>query len=481
MNAKLSSISLAAMCVVAGSAHALNVNISGSSATGINAAKALVTACQAVSGNVARLYRLETATSVASNTSDLTATFTVTCEDSGGVAANFGASGYDQARFTLNGSLNAVSESAQGNPLGTGVARLDPAASTCTPLGTSAQFGTGALTFLRLDRFSSCAAGTGTTLALSDAGFMDIEGKVFNARGSVTQLANTNLGTDFPASAFQQAFGVAVSADLYNLMQAYQVAKGTLDATCATTSGTAPVTYTATGSALPLCQPNITKGQYTALINGTLTTPFKQAGANYLIGGTTTTVTDLDTAAVATLTGLPVVKSLITVHRRSTTSGTTAAGELFFLANPTGQGSAGGSQAVRGAFTGATGGTPYSIILESDTTAVKTGLNSAGYHIGVLSLENNPVGGSDTYRFLKLNGVSGSEGVAGASQTANAITGNYDFFFDLFKYCPAGVCNPILTTIETNIGPGASSAGIFTTAEAKATRGGVSTRTLTAK
>lgn len=478
MNAKLSSIALAALCAVAGNANAIVVNISGSSASGGNALRGLVNACQAVTGNVARLYRLDT--SFSSNTSDLTATFTVTCEDNVGAAANFGASGYDQARFTLNGSLNVVSDSAQGNPIsgsGTGVPRLNPFVSSCTALGTSAQSGTGALSFLKLDRFYSCVGGTAN--ALSDGGYTDVEGRIYVARGS-PGVANTNVATDFPASGFQQAFGIAVSADLYKLMQAYQVAKGTLDASCATPSGSGPVTYTAGELTTPLCQPNITKAQYTALINGTLTTPFKQAGANYLIGGTTTAITDLNTAVV-TLAGLPVVKSLIIVHRRSATSGTTAAGELFFLNNPTAQGSAGGAQTARGAFIGGTGGTPYSVTLQPDTTAVKDGLNLAGYGIGVLSLENNPIGGSETFRFLKLNGVSGSEGVAGASQTANAISGNYEFFFDLFKYCPGGVCNPILATIEANIGAGASSPGVFTTVEARATRGGVSTRTLTGK
>jgi hypothetical protein len=115
------------------------------------------------------------------------------------------------------------------------------------------------------------------------------------------------------------------------------------------------------------------------------------------------------------------------------------------------------------------------VTMNSGTSNVRTCLNAAGYSIGVVSAENNPIGGADTYRFVKVNGVSTTAGVAGDANTAEAIAGRYDFVYETFKFCPGGTCNPILDEIDGALPAGASSPGLFLGTEAKANRGGKST------
>ena len=87
--------------------------------------------------------------------------------------------------------------------------------------------------------------------------------------------------------------------------------------------------------------------------------------------------------------------------------------------------------------------------VNSGSSDVKGCLNAAGFAFGMLSAENNPIGGSDTYRFVKLNGQEFSEGVAGASQTAAAIAGKYDYVFESALFNPTG--SAVLDLINSKV------------------------------
>jgi hypothetical protein len=210
----------------------------------------------------------------------------------------------------------------------------------------------------------------------------------------------------------------------------------------------------------------------------------KLAGANSLIGGTTTLKNDL---VGKTISPDVALKSKVTYCRRPATSGTQASAQLYFLNSPIGSGEVGGSLAVVGSST-APGtvniSTTFTASTGSGTSDVKTCLNAAGYAFGVVSAENNPIGGSDTFRFVKLNGVSVTEGTATASNTSESIAGRYDFVYNSAMFCPGGTCASILTELNkpTTIVAGQSSPGLYLLSEAKFVRTqGKSSRPLVSK
>jgi hypothetical protein len=461
---KLSHIALAVAALSAGQAFATTQIISGASASSINAAKALRQLCAANGGTYA-IYKQDTKLNSLGNI------FTATCSGGGTKTFDGLSGGIDQVRFNVSGgSLGAVT-----NSVTTAVARIDPSTATCTALGA----GTEALAFALVNEMNNCGT-SGTTLQLGDGGFLDVNADVFAAKN--LSLAGADPAADFVQSNFLQAFGLGVSQPLYRALQAYQTAQGQLDPSCATTSGSNPVVYTASDSTLPLCQPSVSRAQIAALINNFNGNP-KKAGANFLIGGTASTVTDLvgGTGGKAIVASqLPALNTNLTYCRRPNTSGTQASTELYFLANPTASGDLGGALTVSNPVTSPAAdvayGTTMKVRMNSGTSDVKNCMNNSAtdtaYSFGTVSLENNPIGGSDTYRFVKINNVSPTEGVAGASNTVEAIAGRYDFVFETWMYCPAGTCAPILDLINTALTPGSSSPGLFLQSEAKANRGG---------
>jgi hypothetical protein len=98
-----------------------------------------------------------------------------------------------------------------------------------------------------------------------------------------------------------------------------------------------------------------------------------------------------------------------------------------------------------------------------------------GFAIGVLSGENNPLGtGGDSFRFAKINGVPMTEGLSNSSQTSTALTGEYDFFYRVYKMCPVSqslACHPILDVIEKFTTSGQASQGVFLLNEGQASHG----------
>ena len=424
---KLSKLMIAAIAVCGASqAMAAGVTrLTGSSASSINVVRGAVNMCVA-NGGSALVYKTSAATNALSNQ------FTVTCSTDfdATVTAN-------ELRVNVaNGSESAITNAA-AYASSTTTGFLVPTGS-CTALPA----GTEALSFLTAGQMLNC----GTTLADTskpDGGFMDEEGTVFNT--------SYDAG-DFSPAGFSQVFGIAVNATLYNDLQAYQkTAAGgnVVPATCAA------------GDTTPACQPSLSRAQITSLINASTSNPAKTGGLAYLVGAASQTA------------GLT---NKITYCKRPQSSGTQQGAQLYFL-NYDALGSLGGKESVIGNVTLS----KYAAVENASSSNVKSCLNAStaadGYKFGSLSMENNPIGGTDTYRFVRLNEVAATEGVAGATQTATAIAGRYDYVYELSAYCPAGTCAPIIDGIKANVGAGASSPGIFVTGvESRFGRGGNSNK-----
>ena len=273
--------------------------------------------------------------------------------------------------------------------------------SACTALG----FGSGRLGFL----YNMFDCGTALNdWATSDGGIMDMEGPVFNA---------SYAPADFQMVGISQVFGLAVNTTLYNALQAYQktAAGGNIvPATCAA------------GDTTAACQPSLSRAQVGSLMNNDVGSAAKTAGAAYLVPGAT---------------------GQIEYCAFSQYVGAQKAAELYFLGRGL-DGDLGGQETpMRYGFTTAA----YKISENSTSGNVRTCLNNAsGYKFGVLSMTNTnqPLGGSDTYRFVRINEVAGAEGTGSAdTNTRTAINGRYDFVYESMKYCPAGTCAPILDEI----------------------------------
>lgn len=478
---KFTSTALAAG-IVAGAAmfsvgaHAAGVaKFSGATAFSINQARALALLCNNASG-LADIYKNNN-----NSTNNLGNVFTVKCSvdfQNGG--------GADEARINVAGGSFSAVLNRTGNDGAVAVPLLS--AALCAAQGTTVNVGagTGPLSWINnaTIRLFHCPAAAAVVPDTTDGGVLDVEGSVFTANGLFTP-SQVNPATDYLPSGFLQAFGFPLSRDLYNAMQAHQVAKGRLPANCATLNVVAGIdTYTATGSTLPECQPNVTKASITSMaVSGN--NDVKRAGANHFIGGTIAAKNDL--AANQAISPDMPLNSRFVLCRRVATSGTQASAQLFFLWAPTASGELGGLLTPVGtAGSGTTNlGATFRVVSNSGTSDVRNCLNSVAagtnYSGGVVSMENNPLGGADTYRIPKINGAFIADGVANSAQTAEAIAGRYDFVYEAIKYCPAGVCPALLDAIDTVLPPGSSTPGLYLKTEAAFTRGGKGTSPLRAK
>lgn len=456
---KISHITIAIALLGAGAAQAQIAHLSGASAPRNNVVLALQNICTGV-------FSVYKDTNSPSNLGNV---FTAKC------SVPFTGTSISEVRSNVSGgSLNAVLASAAGAsfPGAVTLTYIDGATTTCTAVTA-----TGVLA--PVTNMFHCPSPMGQTPPTkSDGGLLDVEGAIYKASGLIP---NSVPDSDFPPSSFHQTFGVAVSTKLYAAMQEHQTAKGRLPANCA--PQVAGV-FTASMIATPDCQPSMSRADLAAMmVNGN--NQAKRTGANLFIGGRDTVANDLGTLQIAT--AMPA-KSNFHLHRRVATSGTQASSQLYFLTNPTGQGPALGVLAPAGLPNGGTTtfGATYSVTAHSGSGDVTNALNAVpatgtNFSAAWISLENNPMGTSSTYRFVKVNGEWGSEGVAGAAQTAQAIAGRYDLWFETFKYCPGGTCSPILNAIDNAVVFGAASPGVFRSTETGYTRGGRSTRPVVMK
>lgn len=219
----------------------------------------------------------------------------------------------------------------------------------------------------------------------------------------------------------------------------------------------------ATGDTTIACQPTVSKADIAAFMKASSNTA-KTTGASWL------------TPANGAAPVIPAATKL-TWCRRPNTSGTQASAQLYFL-NLGGTGDLGGSLGVFGSSTGTAAGinintgTTFTASTRSGSGDVKTCLNGAAdYAFGPLSLENI-AGSADTFKFVKVSGVSSADGV---SNTVNAINGAYDYVYTTYKFCPAGTCVKVLNDMDTALSAGSSSPGLFLSSEARYTRGTKST------
>lgn len=384
---QFSKIALAAVAAVAfaGQAQAATAYITGASATSINYVKALKGLC----GGTFTVYKEATGTTSLGNF------YTAKCSQ------NFtGVAGIDVVAFNVaGGSYTAVLNSTLGT---TGVKFV-------TALSGTPVAGTGALAGINLVS-GITAAGS----IKSEGGFLDIEPAAFDSTlldpfGGVEGLADK-----IAPAAFSQAFGVAVSRDLY---AALQTAQGLAGCTADTLT--------------PACQPTVSRAQYASIASVS----------------TNSAKTDINS-----LFGVPAGK--LTLCRRASTSGTQAASNQFFLNNLTGNGPNAGLEAPADAATYGPGVLATFEVKEgAGTSNARDCLNATGYGIGVLSLENVPAA-STGYRFVKLNRVEGFD-AAKASQ-ATGISGEYEFAYQSVKFTATGAGNSaVIDAIDaqlTNLG-----------------------------
>ncbi|MDI1257890.1 hypothetical protein [Aquabacterium sp.] len=425
---KLTQIVVASMALFAVAQQAQAVTrMTGASATSINLVEALSTNNVCASNNVSVFKR-------GSSTSALGNNFTVKCN-----SGNFGTSGESEVQIDVTGgSVNAILFSAAGaaEP-GAGNGGFLPSTTT----GCTGVAGTGALSFLTGTKLKNCAAAAPLTTAKSVGGFMDVEPALFVASSVITGDYTASI---VPAT-FSQVFGVAVSKDLYEALQGAQ----------GLTVGIA--------NATPANQPTISKAQLTSLINNIDFNDAKNLGPKFLVP--TTTQTNLSYC------------------RRPNTSGTQAAAEAYFLGNPGLTGALVGALNIHDPVAdGAANvvvdngtGNFVTFKMNSGSGNVRTCLNTAGFAFGFLSAENNPIGTTDTYRFIKLSQAEFAEGAAGTSQTATAVKGAYDYVFESVLFNPTG--SAVLDLINASIKTGPTTPGVFlninsATPESNFTRGG---------
>ena len=291
---------------------------------------------------------------------------------------------------TANGSFNAYAPHIDGVQLSR--IRNVATAASCVKQASQLTIEPGN----NADVYRACAIGVGATVAdgaptLPAGGFSDVEAGLFERDVStVGTEADANVG---------QAFGVAVSTNLY---RALQVAQGKY-ASVAAANAADPV-FT------PENAPNISSAQYTSII---------AQGSGYQ--------TDWSPILGTAGNGKKIV-----LVRRVDTSGTQASSNAHFLQKPcagaNGLSPAGLADAIPGSF---------EISEQSGTSGVKAAMttaNNAGdFAIGVMSLENDwrrETGAANAqYRFLKLDGVhpeaGSSDGTTFVTPVGGLTVNNY--------------------------------------------------------
>jgi hypothetical protein len=249
-------------------------------------------------------------------------------------------------------------------------------------------------------------------LGISDVNLTEVFALETASIGTAPAAAKAldNVITELPSGMHVQAlavqgFGVAVNSTLYAALQAQNINDGLLPASCAgNTDGVVAGLQT---SGQYACMPTIRKADYSALVTGA---DANRYAADTILGPNSSG----DTTAV-------------TLARRDDYSGTQATSNIHFADNACGDtaittkgvvgkaiaGVLGGAQNVLSAANFATAvapashlGTTLTVQANASTSNVVSALNSStGYSIGVLTL-NNPQAGTDTWKFVKINGVS---------------------------------------------------------------------------
>ncbi len=227
-------------------------------------------------------------------------------------------------------------------------------------------------------------------------GLLDVEANAWP--GSILS------GLVVPASAgagVAQAFGVAVSSELYTKMFNAQRSVG-----IPTIAKPIPSTCNLGDTANPTCVPTISKAQMATIMNG------NEFNAAYTTG-------------VGFLTGDPADNGVtLRYSRRADTSGTQASQQIYFLGLP----------CMTNPISIVAGGQTLGAIQVQNhggTSNVRADLNASGFAIGIMSGENNQ---AESWRWIRVGGAAMAEnaapGTAGITNSASVKNGSYDFFFE---------------------------------------------------
>lgn len=261
----------------------------------------------------------------------------------------------------------------------------------------------------------TCNMSAATNKRPPQAGFTDVENAIWQARGILSAYAPLSNAIVKFTGFGGQSFGVVVTDELYKKLQTKQIADGLLPNTCVV------------GDFTPgLCQPSISKNQYTSITSNSASFAAYQTDWTPILG-----------------LALGAGKS-VNVCRRTQTSGTQASSEMYFLATPCTANNSPTFGALTANGVGDSNAPSYTVSEASSTGAAITCLNNHNnatggfgpddtYAIGVISLEKVP--GADKYKFVKLDGVSpnfdpGAPAALVGKQRFNTIEGRYDFAFE---------------------------------------------------
>jgi hypothetical protein len=364
------------------------------------------------------------------NNGNLENQLTLACQDSTGAAKSFNLTAIDTVYQNVGGgSLTSVI-----NPiLNTSTTFVDPASAACA---VGITVGSGAV----LPAGTVVHTGCGTLTSQSEGGFSDTE--VTIAQSYLDGLGVNLSGVTSKSANLLQAFGVAVSDDLYVALYKAQVGTIIPASLCPAVTATAADIVAAgygssTVTANTLCQPSVSRAEMASVMTGT--TLAKNSGT-------------------LVFNGLPNAK--LTYCRRPVTSGTQQTAQNYFLTNPA---SASGLPVFGGDYTLAnsaskiesiTNGVRYAVFVGSgtgnttdclggrnaDSTPGANGTISAGpqYRIGIVSAEKRPAiaflspttAAQGNYKFVRLSEVPVTEGGTTSTNTFTAKNGRYDLIVE---------------------------------------------------
>ncbi len=229
---------------------------------------------------------------------------------------------------------------------------------------------------------ATCPIGSGLR---SHIGISDVSQNVFSVKGQLPAIIAGNTYVADIAIGQLQGFGVAVSPQLYALLQADQ----------------------GVGAGIP----SISQSVYASLTSST---------------------NDPWPALLPNGTAHPL-SNTVNVLRRSTTSGTQAASELFFLKNPCLSGAAPLGGGLSPLAAGSYAGGALNVVQAANSDAVINGVNqNTGYALGVASLENIvPASG---WKFVAVDGVHPGQPNAPEWQRKNIVNGSYPFAYATYLF-----------------------------------------------
>jgi len=352
--------------------------------------------------------------------------------------------------------------------------------------------------------YSGAAAMRTGSAVYPQIGLSDVFMDTWKARGSTVPATSTYRSYRLAI----QGFGVAVSDRLYHLMQYDQKLLPWQNASLNANQS----------------QPSISTAQYASLIRGSSSVADKKVWQNLLpniVAETQAPTYSTYAALAAADTNLNLSSSVIlsaknlpdalTISRRSTSSGTTAATEMYFLNYPCSNGSS-----IRGVSTSAnstaqalpsstnqtngmtdttlTSLNPFLTTQQisdsgntkaNDTTVYMVAQGSTGlvvdslrgtatkehFSIGVASLENkadtNNDNATNDWKWLKLNGVSPNykiNGNADTYQKESAISGNYTFAYDIEMVAPLSAAMPAGSDVDASVAADVTASKAFANA-----------------